>query len=179
MATQNILLAGFGGQGILFAGKVVAYAGLIEGKEISWLPSYGPEMRGGTANCSVSISDEPIGSPLVLTPDILVVMNVPSYEKFIDTPPAGAVVIADSTLVSARCKRDDIKVFYIPATGIADENGLKGLANMIMLGKMLRETAFTDYESVKKAVAKSVPAGKEHLLVSNMKAVDIGMAYEG
>ena len=118
--TNEILLAGFGGQGILFMGKMLAYFGLYENKEVSWLPSYGPEMRGGTCNCSVCISDDPIGSPLVDTPNTLIVMNTPSYDKFIDSVVPGGTVIIDSTLVDAKCDRTDINVYYVPATALAN-----------------------------------------------------------
>lgn len=101
---KEILLAGFGGQGILFAGKVLAYCGLMDKKELSWLPSYGPEMRGGTANCSVCISDEPIASPLVTEPDLMMAMNQPSFEKFINKVKAGGKAFIDSTLVSLKVK---------------------------------------------------------------------------
>ena len=128
MKDMNALLAGFGGQGILFMGKVIAYAGLTDGKEVSWLPSYGPEMRGGTANCSVCISSDPICSPLVVTPNVFVAMNGPSYDKFIDSVVPGGIVILDSTLVEREVKRDDITVCLVPATQMAEEHGLKGLA---------------------------------------------------
>ena len=127
MALKNFILAGFGGQGILFSGKVVAYTGLMDGKEVSWLPSYGPEMRGGTANCSVCISDEPIGSPLVLTPDILMAMNLQSYDKFIDTVAPGGFAAIDSTLVDKKCPREDITCVYVPATQLASDNNLRVL----------------------------------------------------
>ena len=171
----NLCVAGFGGQGILFAGKVMAYAGLIENKEISWLPSYGPEMRGGTANCSVCISDDPIGSPLVLTPDILVAMNLPSYDKFIDEAAPGATVVVDSTLVGKVSDRTDINAFYIPATKLAGDNGLKGLANIIIIGKLLKETGFASLESVEAAIRKCVPAKKAAMVDFNIKALRLGM----
>ena len=112
----NLLLAGFGGQGLLFGGKVVAYAGLMEGREISWLPSYGPEMRGGTANCSVCVSDAPIGSPLVLNPNVLVAMNLPSLKKFENDVVPGGIILVDSAMIDAKVERTDVKVFYVPAT---------------------------------------------------------------
>jgi len=140
MADLNMVFAGFGGQGILFLGKVCAYAGLMDGKEVSWLPSYGPEMRGGTCNCSVCLSDEPIASPLVVNPNVLIAMNGPSFDKFIDTVVPGGTVIVDSSLVKSKTDRDDINVFYIPATEQADKNGLKGLANIILLGKHFKES---------------------------------------
>lgn len=173
----TILLAGFGGQGILFTGKVIAYAGLVDGREVSWLPSYGPEMRGGTANCSVTISDEPVGSPLIINPGILVAMNYPSYEKFINEVVPGGKVIIDSTLVSAKTDRTDIEAYYIPATKLADEQGLTGLANMIVLGKLLKVTGFTAYDSVVAGLKKSIPAKKANLLDANLKAIEIGMNY--
>ncbi len=176
MENFNILLAGFGGQGILFAGKVMAYAGLIEEKEISWLPSYGPEMRGGTANCSVCISKDPIGSPLVLTPNVLGVMNGPSYDRFIDSVEPGGIAVIDSSLISQKCERTDISAYYVEATALADEKGLHGLANMIILGKILKETSFASYDAVKKALEKCVPPRKANLMESNLKAIELGMS---
>jgi 2-oxoglutarate ferredoxin oxidoreductase subunit gamma len=178
MASYGILLAGFGGQGILFMGKVMAYAGLVEGREVSWLPSYGPEMRGGTANCSVTVSDEPIGSPLIINPEIFVAMNLPSYERFIANVTPGGTVIIDSTLIEEKVDRQDVNAFYIPATGLASEKGLVGLANMIILGKLLKETKFANYESVMAGLKKSVPARKTELVEANIRAIELGMNYE-
>lgn len=175
MKDMNSILAGFGGQGILFMGKVIAYAGLIDGKEVSWLPSYGPEMRGGTANCSVCISDEPICSPLVSNPNVLIVMNLPSFDKFIDTVTPGGVVIIDSTLVSKQTQRDDIETHYVPATAMADAKGLKGLANIILMGKMLALTNFCSMETMQKTIEKVVPVRKQHLIPKNMQAIELGM----
>ena len=177
--THEILLAGFGGQGILFAGKILAYSGLMDEKEVSWLPSYGPEMRGGTCNCSVCISDDPIGSPLVLDPSILVVMNTPSMEKFAGSVKPGGVIISDSTMVDVKTDRTDIKAFYIPATELAQKNDLAGGANIILLGKLFRETGIVSAETFRKAVEKVVPAKKAALAANNLKAVQIGMDYEG
>lgn len=171
----NMVLAGFGGQGILFAGKVIAYGGLNDGKEISWLPSYGPEMRGGTANCSVCISDKTIGSPLVVTPDVLIALNLPSFEKFIDTVKPGGTVIVDSFLINKKVERDDVNVFYVPATKLAEENGIKGLANIILVGKLFKETGFCTEEALYKAIEKCVPARKANMLEFNKKALEIGM----
>ncbi|MCH5192484.1 MAG: 2-oxoacid:acceptor oxidoreductase family protein [Oscillospiraceae bacterium] len=177
--THEILLAGFGGQGILFAGKILAYSGLMDDKEVSWLPSYGPEMRGGTCNCSVCISDDPIGSPLVLDPSILVVMNTPSMEKFAGSVKPGGVIVSDSTMVDVKTDRTDIKAFYIPATELAQKNDLAGGANIILLGKLFRETGIVSAETFKKAVEKVVPAKKAALAANNLRAVQIGMDYEG
>lgn len=173
----NILLAGFGGQGILFAGKVIAYGGLMEDKEISWLPSYGPEMRGGTANCSVCVSDKPIGSPLVLTPNVFVAMNKPSFEKFIGSVEPGGIVLVDSFLIDNKVERDDVTTFYVPATKLAEENGLKGLANIILVGKLFKETGFCSEESLDKAIQKCVPPAKAHLLDANRKAIKLGIEF--
>jgi 2-oxoglutarate ferredoxin oxidoreductase subunit gamma len=173
--SMNLLLAGFGGQGILFTGKVVAYAGMLDGKEISWLPSYGPEMRGGTANCSVCVSDLPIGSPLVTAPDVLIAMNLPSLEKFESTVVPGGLIILDSSIVEAKVKRKDIKAIYLPATRLAADNGLKGMANMVMAGRLFRETKFCSEETFMEGIRRSVPARKQELLDSNMAAVKIGM----
>ena len=170
----NMVLAGFGGQGILFAGKVIAYGGLNDGKEISWLPSYGPEMRGGTANCSVCISDKTIGSPLVVTPDVLIALNLPSFEKFIDTVKPGGTVIIDSFLINKKVEREDVNVFYVPATKLAEENGIKGLANIILVGKLFKETGFCTEEALYKAIEKCVPARKANMLEFNKKALEIG-----
>ena len=152
MKDLNIVFAGFGGQGILFAGKVVAYAGLIEGRELSWLPSYGPEMRGGTANCSICLSDEPIGSPLVTNPNVLIAMNRPSLDKFVNEVEPGGTILLDSSLIDERVERDDVTVFYVPASKLAEENGLKGLANIILVGKLRKELAFCTEETLDKAL---------------------------
>lgn len=173
--SYNMVFAGFGGQGILFAGKVVAYCGLIDERHLSWLPSYGPEMRGGTANCSVCLSDEPISSPLVVNPNVLVAMNLPSYEKFIDAVEPGGTVVIDSTLIEKKCDRTDVNVYYVPATALADEKGLSGLANIILVGKLLKETGFATKEVVDQAIEKCVPAKKAHLVDSNKKAIELGL----
>lgn len=173
--TNEIILAGFGGQGILFAGKALAYGGLIDEKEVSWLPSYGPEMRGGTANCSVCISDNPIGSPLVLEPNLLIAMNTPSFEKFINAVKAGGKAFIDSTMVDAKTERTDIEIFYIPATQLATDNNLSGMANIILLGKLMKETGLISTQTVEKAMAKCIPPKKANLLEANLKAISIGM----
>ena len=175
MATTEILLAGFGGQGILFAGKILAYCGLMDNKELSWLPSYGPEMRGGTCNCSVCISDEPIGSPLVLTPDILVVMNQPSFDKFVTDVRPGGKVFFDSSMIEANTDRTDIQLFGIPSQQLADDNALKGRSNIILLGKLLKETEICSLDTMKKAIEKVVPPKKAALIPNNYKAIEIGM----
>lgn len=173
--TTEIILAGFGGQGILFTGKILAYCGLMGGKELSWLPSYGPEMRGGTANCSVCISDEPIGSPLVANPDILIAMNGPSYNKFIDSVKPGGLVLVDSSIVEEECTRTDITCVSLPATNIASDSGMNGSANMILMGRMLAETNLFDMDVVKQAMEKCIPPKRANLIEVNMKAIQMGM----
>lgn len=176
MATTSVLLSGFGGQGLLFAGKMLAYSGLMENKEVSWLPSYGPEMRGGTASCSVVISDDPVGSPLVLEPDILIAMNRPSFLKYIGTVKPGGIAIIDSTMVEDRPERDDISFYAVPATQLAQDAGLKGLANVILIGKLVKESGCVTPESLQAAVPKCVSAKRQELVGYNMQALEIGQA---
>ncbi|GHV09377.1 2-oxoglutarate ferredoxin oxidoreductase subunit gamma [Clostridia bacterium] len=174
--TRSILLAGFGGQGILFAGKFLAYLGLLGDKQVSWLPSYGPEMRGGTANCGVIISDTPVGSPIVLEPDTLIVMNPPSYDKFEPAAVKNAHVFVDSALITRTATRDDVRTAYIPATRLAEERGLKGLANMIMVGKLVGTLDLCTEEEARAAMAKTVPARKAELLEKNLEALRLGQS---
>ena len=176
MLTQ-ILIAGFGGQGVLFAGKFIAYKGLFEGKEVSWLPSYGPEMRGGTANCSVILSDDPVGSPIVSNPDVLMAMNLPSLDKYENDTVAGGQIFVDSALIDRKVERDDVEAYYIPATKLASDEGLTGLANMIMLGFVIKKSGIIPFENVDRALAKVVPASKQHLIESNTKALELGYNY--
>lgn len=175
--TTQLLLAGFGGQGILFAGKFLAYAGLLEGRQLSWLPSYGPEMRGGTANCSVILSDEPVGSPIVSNPDILVAMNLPSLDKYEDAVVPGGMIFVDSTLIERKVKRDDVKVFYIPATQLAQQMSAPTLANMIITGKLIAESGIIKNESIEQTLGKIVSAKRANLLEVNLKALKCGMEY--
>ena len=175
--THETIFAGFGGQGILFAGKVIAYAGMNENKNLSHLPSYGPEMRGGTCNCHVIVSDEPVASPIIVEPTAIVAMNAPSFDKFENTLVSGGKAFVDSTLVSRDAVRDDIEVFKIPATQMANEMGLPKLANMIMVGKLVKETEMFTWDQLETAVSKLVPAGKPELLENNMKAIKAGFDY--
>ena len=173
--TTNILISGFGGQGVLFTGKFLAYEGLLENKEVTWLPSYGPEMRGGTANCAVIISDTPIGSPLVNKPDVLIAMNLPSLDKFEQDIVPGGMVFYDSSLISRSVTRTDIKAFPIPATQMASDAGMSTLANMIVLGKLLKETAMFPVDTIDKTIAKVVSARKQNLVELNKKAIGMGL----
>ena len=174
MSTTQMLFSGFGGQGILFAGKFIAYKGLIDNKQVSWLPSYGPEMRGGTASCSVIVSDDAVGSPIVSNPDVLIAMNLPSLDKFESTVVPGGIIIADSTLIERKVVRDDVKVFYLPATALASENGMPTLANMIIVGKLLKELGGFDEESVRAALAKVISAKRADMMEVNIKAMRLG-----
>lgn len=178
MSTTKMLFTGFGGQGILFAGKFLAYKGLIEAKQVSWLPSYGPEMRGGTANCSVIISDDPIGSPIVDKPDVLVAMNLPSLEKYENDVVSGGKIFVDSTLIEKKVERTDVDVYYIPATKIANDNGIPTLANMIITGKILKEVEDFSFDNIDDALKKVVSARHMDLLEVNKGAVKAGYDYE-
>ena len=177
MATSQILIAGFGGQGILFAGKFLAYKGLIGDKNVSWLPSYGPEMRGGTASCSVIISDESIGSPIIDSPDVLVAMNLPSLDKYEDAVVPGGKIFVDSTLVTRKIERDDVDAFYVPATQIANDMGIPTLANMIILGKVLRECPEIGMDYLEAAMGKVVSAKRANLIEQNLNAIKLGYDY--
>lgn len=174
MATTQFLFAGFGGQGILFSGKFLAYKGLTEDKQVSWLPSYGPEMRGGTASCSVIISDTPVGSPIVSKPDVLVAMNLPSLDKYEDSVAPGGTIFVDSTLIERKVNRTDVTVHYIPATKLANDNKMPTLANMIIVGKILGELGGFNETSVNAALSKVISARHADMLDFNLKALTIG-----
>ena len=176
--TTQILIAGFGGQGVLFAGKLLAYKGMYDGKEISWLPSYGPEMRGGTANCSVIISDTPVGSPIVDKPDVLMVMNLPSLDKYENAVVKGGKIFVDSSFIERKVARADVDAYYIPATKMAAEAGVPTLANMILLGKLLKETQVLDFEGLDGVFKKIVSAKRADLIDANLKALEIGYNYK-
>lgn len=176
--TTQYLFAGFGGQGILFAGKLLAYKGLTDGKNVSWLPSYGPEMRGGTANCSVIVSDEPIGAPIVLQPDVLIAMNLPSLDRYENDVVPGGTIYVDSSLIERKVARTDVKVCYIPATKLAAQKGLDGLANMIIMGKLLDNEGSIRDESVEKALGKCISARHADMLKHNFDAMLLGSEME-
>lgn len=176
MKTIQFLFSGFGGQGILFAGKFLAYKGLIEGKQVSWLPSYGPEMRGGTASCSVIVSDGAVGSPIVSKPDVLVAMNLPSLDRFESSVVPGGMIFADSTLIGRKVTRNDVKEFYVPATQLASDNGYPTLANMILLGKILAELGEFDAVNVEAALTKVIPAKHADMKEVNLNALQLGAA---
>lgn len=175
MQEMRFILSGFGGQGLLFGGKVIAYAGLIEDREVSWMPSYGPEMRGGTANCSVTIADEPIGSPVILNPTGVIAMNQPSVDKFVGSIVPGGVMVVDSALTNSVPERDDVSVFMIPATSAAEEADLKGLANIVCVGKLWEQTRFCERETLDAAIRKAVPARKVAMVEKNLRALELGI----
>ncbi len=177
MSTVQFLFSGFGGQGILFAGKFIAYKGLIEDKQVSWLPSYGPEMRGGTASCSVIIGDEPVGSPIVTRPDVLIAMNLPSLDKYESTVAPGGIIFMDSTLIERRVARDDVTVYEIPATKMASDNGTPTLANMIIVGKVLKALGQFDKNGIEAALKKVISAKRADMLDVNFKAMELGANY--
>ena len=178
MKTTQILFAGFGGQGVLFAGKFLAYKGLMEDKQLSWLPSYGPEMRGGTANCSVVLSDTPVGSPIITNPDVLVAMNLPSLQKFVDSVVPGGQIYVDSALIDIKVERTDVEVFYIPATQMAKDNDISTLANMIIVGHLLENHPELSFEGTEAVVEKLVPAKKAAMIELNKKALNLGKNYK-
>ncbi len=175
--TTRIIFAGSGGQGIQFSGKQMAKTGMYMDKNVTFLPSYGPEMRGGTSNCSVVISDEEIGSSSVTTPDILVVMNKPSFDKFEPKVVSGGIMFCDSTMIDKKSAREDIKAVYIPATEMADENGLTGFSNVIILGKILKETEIFTLEDFEHYLISSIPETKTALIEKNKKALKMGYDY--
>jgi len=177
MAQQEIIISGFGGQGILSAGRLLAYAGMLEGKNVSWLPSYGPEMRGGTANCHVIISDDPIGSPILNSATALLVMNGPSLDKFESIVEPDGIVITDSSLVTRSPNRTDVKVYEIPATQMASDMGNLTYANIIMLGKFLEVTGIISKDTFEKALKKVLPEKYHYMIPDEMKALEVGMKY--
>ena len=155
----------------------MAYKGLVQEKQVSWLPSYGPEMRGGTANCSVIISDMPVGSPIITNPDVLVAMNLPSLTKFVDTVVPGGKIIIDSTLIDVKVERSDVQVFYVPATQMAKDAGFSTLANMILTGKVLKEIDAVSFDGNKETLESFIPAKKAGLIDINCKALQAGYDY--
>ncbi len=172
--TNEIIMAGFGGQGVLLMGQLLAYAGMYEDKNVSWLPSYGPEMRGGTANCCVIVSDEPVGSPVVTEADAVIVMNKPSLDKYESALKPGGVLFINSSLIDKKATRDDIEVHYIPVNEIAAEVGNARTANIVMLGAYIASSGAVSKKSVIEAVEYVLGKGKAHLIPVNEKAFDEG-----
>lgn len=174
---DRIILSGFGGQGVMFIGKVLAYAGMEGNLEVCWIPSYGPEMRGGTANCSVILSDEEIHSPVIELADAGIVLNQPSYDKFLSKIKSGGTLIVNSSIVEKQKVRNDIKVVSIPATAIANDLGKTALANMICLGALLPNLQLVKMSTLEKAMNAVVGTKKPELYAGNMKAIKKGLEW--
>ncbi|MBE6564141.1 MAG: 2-oxoacid:ferredoxin oxidoreductase subunit gamma [Ruminococcaceae bacterium] len=174
----KIFIAGFGGQGVLFSGKQIAKNGMNNGKEVTWLPCYGPESRGGTSYCSVIVADEEIGCPIISDPDILFAFNLPSFDKFESTVKSGGTMFIDSSLVTKKTARTDVTAYYVPATAMASDNGLTGGANVIMLGYFIKKTGMFDKEEFVSHLVDGIPASKAQLIENNKKAFELGYNYE-
>ena len=171
---QEIVFSGFGGQGALFAGQVLAYAAMEEGLNVTWIPSYGPEMRGGTAHCTVVVSDKPIGSPVVSHPSIAAVFNIPSFDRYESLIPAGGLLVVNTSLVTQRSSRTDIDVLYVPATDTATELGNTRLANMVVLGALLSRRPLVPLEAAKNAVTAHIAERHRDTLDLNYRALAMG-----
>ena len=175
----EVIMSGFGGQGLMMIGKLLAYAGLEEGKEVTWLPSYGPEMRGGTANCTVVIADEPIGSPLISSPKAAIVMNRPSLEKFAPTVQKDGIVVVNSTMISVTSDRTDLHCFRIKADDLAAELGSRRSANLVMLGAYIGLDEVVSHETLIKAIEKTFASKKQFIDVNRgafMKGYELARA---
>jgi 2-oxoglutarate ferredoxin oxidoreductase subunit gamma len=170
----SIIIAGFGGQGVLFAGQLLAYAAMDNGRQVTWIPSYGPEMRGGTAHCVVIISDEPIGSPIVRRPDVAIVLNQPSFTRYEPEVKAGGLLVVNSSIVSATSDRQDIETVYVPANAIAEEFGSSKMMNVATLGALLARRPILELTAVDQAMRNHLPATKSHLLQANSQVLQQG-----
>ncbi len=173
----EIVIAGFGGQGVLFSGQVLAYAAMDEGLQVTWFPSYGPEMRGGTANCTVIIADEEIGSPLVLNPQAAIVMNLPSFDKYEPLVRPEGVLIANASLINREAARTDLEVVSLPANEIAEELGNKRLTNMVLLGALLACLPVLSVDAIQRALQEHLPERHQHLLPLNYQALQKGASF--
>jgi 2-oxoglutarate ferredoxin oxidoreductase subunit gamma len=174
---DEILISGFGGQGVLFAGQLLSYAGMDLGKQVTWIPSYGPEMRGGTANCTVVIADEAIGSPFVRYPKAVIVMNLPSLDKYEDTVLPGGFLIINESMVNRKSDRKDIHIISIPGNEIAEELGDRRMTNMVLLGGLLANLKVMGLDDLKKALKEHLPARHHKLLPLNYQAIERGAKY--
>ena len=173
--TQQFIFAGFGGQGMLLIGKFVAMACMLEGKHVSWLPSYGPEMRGGTANCTVIVSDEPVGSPMTDSADVIVAMNLPSLIKFEDKVKPGGLLVVNSSLIDRKAERTDIEVIYCDANRIAEEVGNPKGANVAILGAVMSREPVVEFDKMVEAIRIELGERKARFLEGNKKALLAGM----
>ncbi len=168
---EEVIFSGFGGQGALFAGQLMAYAALSEDRHVTWIPSYGPEMRGGTAHCTVIVSDEEIGSPIIRNPSSVVILNNPSMEKYEPLVKPGGVLVVNKSLVTLTAKRKDITVVEVPANELAEEAGSNKMANVVLLGALLETTHAVSLDAVLKALDEHLPAKARKLLDGNKKAL--------
>ncbi|WP_312520035.1 2-oxoacid:acceptor oxidoreductase family protein [Anaerospora sp.] len=174
---DKILLAGFGGQGVLFIGKILAYAGMLDERQVCWIPSYGPEMRGGTANCSVIISDDEINSTVLEYADAGIVLNQPAYDKFLPFIRSGGTLIINGSIVDTTKRREDISIISVPAGEAATELGNHNLANMVCLGALINRLTTTNLLSIEKSIDEVVGKKKPQLMESNLAAVKFGLKY--
>jgi 2-oxoglutarate ferredoxin oxidoreductase subunit gamma len=174
---EEVIVSGFGGQGALFAGQLLTYTGMDEGWHVTWIPSYGPEMRGGTAHCIVILSDDDIGSPIISQPTMCIVMNPPSMEKYEPLVKPGGLLVANSTLVRARSQRDDIECVYVPANDLAAELGNVKMANVVLLGAMLGKREILPLDGIKRTLDQHIPERRKHIIEPNKRALDRGVAY--
>jgi 2-oxoglutarate ferredoxin oxidoreductase subunit gamma len=174
---EEVIVSGFGGQGALFAGQLLTYTGMDEGWHVTWIPSYGPEMRGGTAHCIVILSDDDIGSPIISQPTMCIVMNPPSMDKYDPLVKPGGLLVANSTLVRARSKREDIECVYVPANELAAELGNVKMANVVLLGAMLGKREILPIDSIKRTLDQHIPERRKHIIEPNKRALDRGVAY--
>lgn len=174
---EEVVFSGFGGQGVLFAGQVLTYAAMNAGWEVTWIPSYGPEMRGGTANCTVVISDQPIGSPIIRNPTIAVALNSASTIKYELLVRAGGLLVVNSTLVERPPTRDDIVVVRVPANDLANELGNVRMANVVMLGAMLSQKPIVSLEAVEQVLEKHLQGTKRQFIEPNKRALHRGADY--
>ena len=173
---HEIIMAGFGGQGVMAMGKILVEAALKEGKNVSWLPSYGPEMRGGTANCSVIVSEEPVGAPIVTEATAAIVMNRPSLDKYEDYVIPGGALLINSSLIDQKATRKDINVYYIPANDIANELGVGKIANIVMLGAYLKISGAAKEDSIMEIIAEIFSGKKANVIPVNKEALLRGAA---
>ncbi len=174
---KEIIIAGFGGQGVLFGGQVLAYAAMDNRLDVTWIPSYGPEMRGGTANCTVVIADHEIGSPLVKNPPLAIALNLPSFDKYESTLASGGTLIVNKSMVDHNQRRDDIHVIFVPCNEIAEEIGDRKLVNMVAVGALLTSLTEVKLSHVEKALEGHLPVRHKHLLPKNFEALKRGFEY--
>ena len=172
---KEMIFAGFGGQGVMLMGQILAYAGMLEGQQVSWFPAYGPEMRGGTANCSIIIGDEPVGTPIVTEPSVVVAMNLPSLDKFEPMLHADGTLLINSSLIDRKPHRTDVKTHYVPCNDIAQELGNLKVANMVMVGAIIAASGVVDIDSVISVLAKKIFKNKPKVMPINEQAIRRGL----